>query len=172
MPARAPICGPCCSCTIATDTFDGALSLWTQVAGSWSTSGGLLTHTGTSGTIILNTAASGPGAAVRVETFPSTASGTAKLRFRLAYYDADNYLFGELSYSGGSGTIRLGQVAGGVERWLASAVTITPVSRPTICISYEPGVEQDQIDASQERIPTVGENGGGGMWTDPTNITA
>ena len=163
---------PCCECVIATDTFDGALSLWTQVAGSWSTSGGLLTHTGTSGTIILNTAATSAGSAVRVETFPYTASATATLRFRLAYYDADNYLFGEISYAAGSGSIRLGHVIKGIERWLGDAVTITPTSRPTICFSWRPGADQTQIDSYAIRLPGRGENGGGGLWTNPENITA
>lgn len=168
MLASAPLCGPCCECEIGTDLFDGALSAWTQVSGTWSTAGGLLTHTG-AGLLLFNTAAASASSAVHVVTFPDV-STTGKLRLIAAYYDADNYLFGELEYS--ANTIRLGQRRLGVERWLTTAKTITPAARPTLSLCWVPGEVQEEIPGVSIRLPTVGENSGGAMWTSPENITA
>lgn len=162
--------GRCCcpDCTIGQDLFNGSLSLWTELAGGYSTAGGLLIHT-TAGRLVFNTAASGAGSAVLVKTFPDVAT-TGKLRLIVAYYDASNYLFGELEYS--ANTIRLGQVNSGVERWLTDAKTITPVARPTLTLCWIPGASQDVFDDDEGHIVGEGISVALPVWTSPENITA
>lgn len=156
----------CCGCDLGSDTFDGALTNWTQDGGTWSTSGGLLIHS-TAGKITHNTAAGSAGSRVRVETFPSASGSTGVLRVYIAWYDDDNYLFGEINET--ANTIRLGQLAGGIERYLADAVSFTPAARPTVCLLWHPGTSLTQYETFTVRGAGRGQTVG--SWTSPENIT-
>lgn len=54
----------------------------------------------------------------------STEDSSGTIRLAVAYLDADNYLFGEYSFLGSTGTLRLGRREDGIETWLTDVVEV------------------------------------------------
>lgn len=112
----------CCSCVLYNDLFSSSLaSEWEQVAGSWSTSAGVLTTSSASAMVIHETES--PNTAGRVvvtRTGTSISPGTAVWYLIGAYKDANNYLYLKVEYNGSTYTFTLGYLEAGVDTVLST----------------------------------------------------
>jgi hypothetical protein len=170
---RGTACG-CCgdACIIAQDKFNAALSssLWTIINGAPSVSGGLLTLAAGDELEFVATPASA-GEAVSVTIDARTLDAVGSIRLKIAKADGSNYLFGIVAKSGGAITLRLGQVADGVESWLTDAATVRDEGDATnerhlIRLCWTPGDVEAESEGWQAGIPrTISAPG----WTDPDN---
>lgn len=121
--ANCPNCG--CApvdCTIVTVNPFADLDAFTQIGTVTIASGAAVLETGEGLVTIAGSTNFYDPVIFRITASTAGASGT--IRLVVAYLDADNYLFGEFSFSGSSGTLRLGIREGGVETWLTDAVTV------------------------------------------------
>lgn len=136
-----------------------------------------LEHDGTVGVEEFSSTPSSAGDWVHVATNALTLSGTAVLRLRVAKYDSNNYLFGEVSRGGGIITIRLGKRKAGVETWLTTAVTVQDTGadlnlRHLISLCWKPGPLEDEEEVFQGGLPISVSTGAGGAgaWADTANV--
>lgn len=108
-------CSQCCGpCLRFNDAFNSTLGAnWTQVAGSWSVSGGQL-EVATSGAMIIeDTVGSDLSGNIQVNcTLPADGS---IIRIIGGYQDSSNYVYGELEIVSSATKVRVGQVLGGVD---------------------------------------------------------
>lgn len=99
----------------------------------------------------------------------STEDSSGTIRLAVAYEDSDNYLFGEYSFSGSTGTLRLGKREGGSETWLTDAVTVEDTTDlgdlTTLILCWVPGAVQTGGEIAVDLIPFQAE-GGDGLWSD------
>lgn len=169
MPARPPICGPCCfTCLIGTDPFDTDLSQWTT-SGTVSVAGGLLVMAGASSAVFTPAPAS-VADGVWVQTFPQLSTDPATLRIEVCRLDANNNLFAELVRVGGALTLQLGQRSGGSDNYLTTAISAEDTGsevedRSAVEVCFEPGQTQEPQAVFVIGLPSAVSGG----WSTPEN---
>jgi len=134
---------PNCCKTVVGDSFgDGSLTGWTQVAGSWTESSGVLTTSSTDAVIVNDTAHAGGGGtrqSVRAQV-KAAATGT-KLRLIVGYTDASNYLFAELEFLTDCATLSVGENNAGTPSLLATIdlgyLPLSTFHELTVCFDPE-----------------------------------
>ena len=115
----------CASCTLFSDDFstDQLATEYNQVSGSWSVGSGVLTTT-SAGAILRCETASATGHGRALVTAKATTSG-ATFRLIGSYVDTNNYLFCEVTLSGGSSTFKLWKRVAGLNTQISSTVTLS-----------------------------------------------
>lgn len=168
-----PGCGCNCEdvCTIQSDTFDGDLSAFAQV-GTVSIGAGVATLETGEGLVTTGEPTNYYDPVIFSIT-AETADASGTLRLAVARLDADNYLFGEYSFSGSSGTLRLGQRVATVESWLTDAVTVEDTADlgdlTEYVLCWVPGELQEGGDFEVIGYPLAFTDDN--TWTDPGNAT-
>jgi len=129
----------CCRCAkkivceiyssiFSTDT----ISEWTQYAGTWSITSGTLQVTGP-GLIIQNNAGQKGEGVVKVQ---ATAALGQTVRILGAAVDDQNYLYGEVEFSGSGHILKIGRVEAGVDTVLKTTLTIAKTTSGTTILEF------------------------------------
>lgn len=152
---RQPGCPCCCDCDCMTfeDAFaSNSIADYTQIAGTWSISGGKLRCSDNMALILCDTEATEAEHSLSVHGLPQTVGDIWQII--IAYKDASNYLYAKLTRTAIGGDGELHEVIGGIDTLLDSLVNIGASGEFALC--YRNGeVALSRALSDPEDQPTV-----------------